>query len=198
VRSPFFSESEGFEFVLLTVAAFTAIVIASLYGGAWVGLPVWAAATTGAVLFYARRGRAARGIQTAPAQTAVSEERRVLVVEFRQLDDEAVELVRTAAAGRRAEVLLLHPASVSTVDHWASSVDAARAQAKDDLDAGLARLRAAGIEAQGEVGDEDPLQAIEDALRTFGADEIVMWTGEGSDRSAVERTRRRFALPVTA
>jgi len=173
-------------------------VIASLYGGAWVGLPVWAAATAGAVLFYARRGRAARGIQTAPAQTAVSEERRVLVVELRQLDDAAVELVRTAAVGRRAEVLLLHPARVSTVDHWTSGVDAARARAKGDLDAGLARLRAAGIEARGEVGDEDPLQAIEDALRTFGADEIVMWTGEGGDGSAVERTRRRFALPVTA
>ncbi len=38
------------------------------------------------------------------------------------------------------------------------------------------RLREAGINARGEVGDADPLQAIEDALRTFGADEIVIST----------------------
>ena len=35
---------------------------------------------------------------------------------------------------------------------------------------------ALGIDARGEVGDGEPLQAIEDAMRTFGADEIVIST----------------------
>jgi hypothetical protein len=61
----------------------------------------------------------------------------------------------------------------------------------------LVRLRDGGIEARGEVGDEDPLRAIEDALRTFGADEIVIWTGpNGIGRAAVQGARERFALPI--
>jgi GABA permease len=62
-------------------------------------------------------------------------------------------------------------------------------------------LRAAGIEAQGEIGDDDPLQAIEDALRTFGADEIIVATHPEEsatwlERHVVERARERFALPI--
>ena len=57
-------------------------------------------------------------------------------------------------------------------------------------------------QARGEVGDGDPLQAIEDALRTFGADEIVISTHpEGRsnwlERGIVEKARERFAVPIT-
>ena len=86
----------------------------------------------------------------------------------------------------------------SSVRHWTSDIDRARAQAQQALDQNLARLREGGIEARGEVEDEDPLRAIEDALRTFGADEIVIWTGpDGIGRAAVEGARERFALPIT-
>ena len=55
---------------------------------------------------------------------------------------------------------------------------------------------------QGEVGDGDPLQAIEDALRTFGADEIVISTHpEGRsnwlERNVVGAARERFDVPIT-
>ncbi len=70
------------------------------------------------------------------------------------------------------------------------------------LEASLAAMRAAGIEARGEVGDGDPLQAIEDALRTFAPDELVISTHpEGRsnwlERGVVTGARDRFALPVT-
>ena len=63
-------------------------------------------------------------------------------------------------------------------------------------------MREAGIEARGEVGDGDPLQAIEDALRTFGADEVIISTHpEGRsnwlERGVVTGARDRFALPIT-
>jgi hypothetical protein len=66
----------------------------------------------------------------------------------------------------------------------------------------MAMLREAGISARGEVGDADPLQAIEDALRTFGPDEIVISTHpEGRshwlERGVVSGARDRFAVPVT-
>jgi hypothetical protein len=40
-----------------------------------------------------------------------------------------------------------------------------------------AALAAAGVEAEGLVGDADPLLAMDDALRLFPADEIVVATG---------------------
>ena len=48
----------------------------------------------------------------------------------------------------------------------------------------------------------DPLQAIEDALRTFGPDEIIISTHpEGRshwlERDIVEHARDRFAVPIT-
>jgi hypothetical protein len=81
-------------------------------------------------------------------------------------------------------------------------VDGARAQAQQRLDASLAQLREAGIEASGEVGDGDPLQAMEDALRTFGADEIIISTHpEGRshwlERGVVSGAKERFAVPIT-
>ncbi len=63
-------------------------------------------------------------------------------------------------------------------------------------------MRAAGMTARGEIGDSDPVQAIDDALRTFGPDEIVISTHpEGRsnwlERGVVEHARERFDVPVT-
>jgi hypothetical protein len=63
-------------------------------------------------------------------------------------------------------------------------------------------MRAVGLDARGEIGDGDPIQAIEDALRTFRPDELIISTHpEGRshwlERGVVERARERFALPVT-
>ena len=94
------------------------------------------------------------------------------------------------------------PALTSPVRHWVSDLDGARAQAQQRLDQTLSQLHAVGIEAQGEIGDEDPLRAIEDVLRTFGADEIIISTHpEGRsnwlERHVVTRARERLALPIT-
>ena len=62
-------------------------------------------------------------------------------------------------------------------------------------------MRAAGIEARGQIGDSDPLQAIEDGIRIFAPDEVVISTHpEGRsnwlERGIVDATRERFACPV--
>jgi GABA permease len=199
MRSPFFSESETYQFVFVTVAAFTAIAVASILGGAWAGVPVWAVLTASAVLFYARRSRARRGIRTAPAHVGAEDEHRILVLALETVgSDDIAGVIGRAPAGAPVKVLVVCPASVSSVRHWASDIDGARARAQQTLDESIVQLREAGVQARGEVGDEDPLRAIEDALRTFGGDEIVIWTGaNGSDRAAVEGARERFALPIT-
>jgi GABA permease len=98
-------------------------------------------------------------------------------------------------------VLVVTPALNSPLKHWTSDEDGARAAAQERLDASLAKLAEAGVEARGEIGADDPLQAMEDALRTFGADEIIISTHpEGRsnwlERGVVTNARQRFAVPI--
>ena len=70
------------------------------------------------------------------------------------------------------------------------------------MNASLARLREAGLDAKGEVGDAEPLQAMDDAVRLFGPDEIIISTHpEGRshwlERGIVEAARERFPVPIT-
>ena len=54
--------------------------------------------------------------------------------------------------------------------------DEARAAAQERLDAMLEHLKGLGVEASGEVGYRDPVEAARDALRRHPADEIVLST----------------------
>ena len=76
----------------------------------------------------------------------------------------------------------------------------ARAQAR--LGEELARLRQAGVEADGEVGDPDPLRAIRDVLARRQFDEILLATlPPGVSRwlrmDLPHRVRRSVEVPVT-
>jgi GABA permease len=111
-------------------------------------------------------------------------------------------ILRQKTEGVRAQVLVVCPALNSQVRTWASDEDGARAAAQERLDASLAELRRDGVRASGEVGDGDPIQAIEDTLRTFRADEIVISTHpEGRsnwlERNVVGDARARFDPPIT-
>jgi hypothetical protein len=109
---------------------------------------------------------------------------------------EVVKIVR-AYAGDDAEVHVIAPASkLSRLDWLTNAEDDARADAAERAEA-----TAAG-EAEPHVGDVDPLLAIEDALRMFPADEIVVLTEPESDATWLESglgqaAQDRFALPVT-
>jgi hypothetical protein len=112
------------------------------------------------------------------------------------------EILRRKAEDVNERILVVCPALNSQVRTWTSDEDGARAAAQDRLDATLARLRQDGVQASGEVGDGDPLQAIEDAVRTFQPDEIVISTHpEGRshwlERNVVGSARDRFDLPIT-
>jgi hypothetical protein len=197
MRSPFFSESEGYHFVLLTIGAFAAIAAASLLGGPWLGVPIWAVLTISALVFYARRGKAGRRIRTAPAHIGAKDEHRILVLALDAVAPDVVDAIRRASAQRTVEVLVVCPAPASSLRHWTSDIDEARARAHRTLEESLARFRDEGIEARGEVGDEDPVRAIEDALRVFGADEIVVWTPGLQGTGALKKAQERFALPIS-
>ena len=57
------------------------------------------------------------------------------------------------------------------------------------------------VDAAGDTGESDPLLAIQDALQTFPADEIVLFTHAGGElnwleEGVVEEARERFEIPV--
>lgn len=125
--------------------------------------------------------------------------RRLLVVTPVELDAAALERAVGDLAGSDAETLVVVPAAnVSRLELLTGAVDDARAEAE-----ATAAATAEGTAAKTAVpGDADPVQAVEDALRTFGADEIVVVTRRDADASWLEggsaaEALRRFDLPVT-
>jgi hypothetical protein len=54
--------------------------------------------------------------------------------------------------------------------------DQSRAEAATRLESFLERLRALGVEASGEIGDRDPVDAVRDAIRGREVGEIVLST----------------------
>jgi GABA permease len=201
MESPFRSEAAAFRFLLVTLGAFALIVVA-----AWIdpllGLVVWIALSAAAVVVYLRqRGP---GPQAEHVEHVGSPEvRRVLVVANETIGrEELVSAIGTRSLAEQTRFLVVAPALTSSVKAWMNDEDPARAAAQERLDAMLERLTAAGIEATGQIGDTDPLVAIEDAVHTFHPDEIVISThppGQSSwhEEGVVEAVRVRFDVPVS-
>jgi GABA permease len=104
-------------------------------------------------------------------------------------------------AGPSTQVLVVAPALDSHAPRWSSAQDAQRAEASLRIDEAVAALLAVGVEARGTVGDVEPLRAIDHALRTFDADEILVATeshdeSDWLDRGVVAQARERFPVPV--
>jgi hypothetical protein len=202
MQNPFRSEQEAFRFLIRTIAFFAVIVVAALIN-TWLGVAVFLVAAGVVVWWLFFRGEPKRPIQTAPARRGGEDERRILVIANETVGGKTLsDLIHQRAEGVREEVLVVTPALNSPLKHWASDEDDARSAAQERLEASLARLREVGVNARGEVGDSEPLQAMEDAMRTFGADEIIISTHpEGRshwlEKGIVQAARERFVVPIT-
>jgi hypothetical protein len=202
VINPLRSEAEAYRFLLLSVGYFAAIVIAALAIGPLAGTIVFLA-LTGAGIVYVVRARRAEPPRPITARRGAEDVHRILVIANETVGGGRLrEEVHRRSEGKEEQVLVICPALNSPLKHWASDEDGARAEAQKRLNASLARLRGLGIDAKGEIGDAEPLQAMEDALRLFGADEIIISTHpEGRshwlEKGIVGAARERFAVPVT-
>lgn len=106
-------------------------------------------------------------------------------------------------AGEGVRVLVTSPALNSRLRSLVSDADDALGEARERIEAVLRELRRAGIHAEETpwVGDEDPLQAIDDVVRTHAVNEIVLVVNEANQENFRERdlagkARARFACPV--
>ncbi|SRR6266536_2300908 len=201
MKNPFRSEGDAFRFVWLTVGYGALIVIGSAIN-AWLGLAVFLALTAVAIWWGVFHGRGERPVRQAPAPSPPDEYRILVVANETVGGPELLNEIRERAAGRTARIFVVCPALNSPLKHWVSDEDEARAVAQRRLDASLTSMRAVRLNATGEIGDGDPVQAIEDALRMFQPDELIISThppGRSNwlERGVVERARERFALPLT-
>ena len=95
------------------------------------------------------------------------------------------------------------PALNSKLRHWVSDEDGARAAAAGAGWPTASRgSRRRGSTRAARSATPTPLQSIADALRTFGADEVIISTHpEGRsnwlERGVVDTARERFAVPIT-
>lgn len=101
----------------------------------------------------------------------------------------------------QGEVMIVAPAlQKSPLKFWLSDADEAIARAERVREQTVSQLGDAGMSASGDTGESDPLDAIEDALQTFKADRIVVFSDPGSERYRedvdVAEIRDRFGLPV--
>ncbi|MDQ3676985.1 MAG: hypothetical protein M3401_09315 [Actinomycetota bacterium] len=170
----------------------------ALFAGGLIGAFVWEISTKDPNRRRPLSEAAADGRHTAP-----STRDRVLVVANRTLQGEDLEAILRSRAERGAELRVVVPILVSRARYIASDVDTELIEAHERLVAALAWAHDAGFEASGKVGDPNvALGAIEDELRLFAANEVVISTlppGKSNwlETGIVERLREELEIPVT-
>jgi len=181
MRNPLRSEAEAYRFLGVVIVG-AALIIGAAFINTWLGVAV-------AVIVFAALGRwlmqePVPGSADPPPVVASGTPpgtHRLLVVAPPGTD--AV----TVPDG--AEVLVVVPAIAARVEALTGAVDDRRADAEATAVALESRLPGARVE----VGADDPALAVEDALRVFGADEVLVV----GDDELVQAIRARVALPVS-
>jgi hypothetical protein len=208
-RVPFGSEAGAFRFTLAAALVIGASVLIGWLAAPAAGLAVFAAATVPAALSRLRvavRDRPAalrRAISEAALDRATRQAgHHVLVVANEVLAGAELAELILQHGREQVEVDVLAPVLASHVHYAVSDIDRELAEARTRLERSLAWAREQNIEARGEVGDPNPTTALDDELRTFGANEVIVVTHPRDretwqERGELARLRRELDLPVT-
>ncbi len=208
MRNPIRNETDAF-YLAVGGAGLTGLSLAlgglvnpaagvALFVGGLIGALVWELLSKDPNRRRPLREAAAEGRRAAPAPRD-----RVLVVANRTLQGEDLEAILRSRAERGAELRVVVPILVSRARYIASDVDREIQDAGERLATALAWAQDAGFEASGKVGDPNvALGAIEDELRLFAADEVVISTlppGKSNwlETGIVKRLREELDIPVT-
>ncbi len=123
--------------------------------------------------------------------------KKILALAAEPISAEIIKDAVGATVAEGAEVLVVAPALNSRVRFWVSDPDPAIERAEKVAQESTERLNEEGVDAAGDTGESDPVLAIQDALATFPADEIVLCThpsGEHNwlEEGVVDDVRERF------
>ncbi len=112
------------------------------------------------------------------------------------------DAVKDGVEPDQVEVMVVAPAlQDNALRFWLSDADDAIAKAERVREQTVQELDQSGVQATGDTGESDPVNAIEDTLATFGADRIVVFTHAPDDQGYREdidagELERRFGVPV--
>ena len=203
MHNPLRSEAEMFRLVVIVGVCAAVVIAVALIIDPLAGAIVLAAEVAVGIWLGWRQSRG-----TLPKTAEVAERHdgvhRILVVANETVGGLALLNEIRARAQGGATILVVVPALTSSaLEHWSSDVDGALADARARLADSLRAMREAGLDASGHVGDHhEPAAAIEDALREFAADELIISThpperSRWLEGGVVERAKREVPLPVT-
>lgn len=208
MRNPIRSETDAFRIAFggaLLIGASSALASlvtpiagGALFVGALAGAFSWQFATKDP-----ERRRPLREAALAGRRVPGRDRPRILVVGNRTLGDPQLRQEMRDRAASGCELRIVAPILVSRARYIASDVDRELADAQRRLKETLAWASAEGIPATGTIGDPNAaLTAIEDELRLYAADEVIVSTlpaGQSNwlETGIIERMRDELEIPVT-
>jgi hypothetical protein len=157
--------------------------------GAGLGMAVGALAATSLIVF-AARAKPQRRLEVASSADAGH---RVLVLAVTEATPKSAQRIADIT-GSPSDVRLVVPVPSHRLDRWLSAEDQARHEAEARLARSAGVLVAAGLPVSGSVGDADPAQALEDELRGYAADEVVLLSA--GDNDPLGKVEARLGLPL--
>jgi hypothetical protein len=127
--------------------------------------------------------------------------KRILALVSEPVSGEALKSAVGAEAAEAAEVLVVAPALNTRTRFLFSDPDPAIERAEAVEEETVERMNEEGVDAAGDTGESEPMLALHDALQTFDADEIVIFTHPGgqvnwAEDGLVDEARERFDKPV--
>lgn len=183
--------------VAMPVVAYLAVLllVAALYIHppllGWIGFAFVAALScvlvVGVVALFPR-------MRTAVDAVHAPETRRLVVLaDARCRADRLCDTIAMRLAGTDPDVLVVAPVLASPAHYLAGDEDRERWEAEARLGSVVAALGERGLRVAGRVGDDDPVQALGDALAVFPAGEALVVTSPGThwlEDGLFERARR--------
>ena len=196
MRLPIRSETEAVRFVFAGGAVIVVSVLLGWLTTPLVGVAFFVVALVVGAIAYLRAPNPEHRTPFADAENephpygGAPGKRHVVVVANQALSGDELRQ-RLTEMGERLELDVLAPVLTSHLHYAVSDIDTELAEARKRLDQSLAWARRSGFVARGEVGDPNPTTAIEDELRDFGADAVVVVTHPSRARDLAGARRAR-------
>ncbi len=187
--------------IALVVFAILALIMWAADAGMWpwliVGFVAVAALAVFTIMYMRRPHHSAAAPEPAHLDDGI---RRILVIADDDCPPADLGAALESGESGNTAVFVIAPALGSRAAQWTGD-DHAYQEAQRHLDATLAALSSLGVDAHGHIGSHDPIQAADDGLREFPADEIVFAVHPETDanwleQGVVDTARQRYSVPV--
>ena len=128
---------------------------------------------------------------------------RILVIANESLSGDEVKQETLKRSKLRPELMVVAPVLVTRTHFVTTDVDIEMEDARERLRETLLWAKRQGFQATGHIGDPiHPMLAIEDEIRRFGADEVIVAThplehANWFEAGILEQIRRELDVPVT-